>query len=114
MITDAKCRCNCRSQVQAVNVREQNSLEDLVMTPDGRGSRSYNGVPAGELPGARWRKSARSSAQGNCVELARLSGAGVAIRNSRHPEGPALVFTDAELDAFLAGVKDGDFDDLLR
>ena len=51
---------------------------------------------------------------GNCVELARLSGAEVAIRNSRHPEGPALVFTDAELDAFLGGVKDGDFDDLLR
>ena len=28
--------------------------------------------------------------------------------------GPALVFTDAELEAFLGGVKDGDFDDLLR
>ena len=83
------------------------------MTPDGQGSRSYNGVPARELPGARWRKSARSSAQGNCVELAKLSGAQVAIRNSRHPEGPALVFTGAELDAFLGGVKDGDFDNLL-
>jgi Domain of unknown function (DUF397) len=84
------------------------------MTPDGQGSRSYNGVPAGDLPGARWRKSGRSSAQGNCVELARLAGAEVAIRNSRHPQGPALIFTDAELDAFLEGVKDGDFDDLLR
>ena len=84
------------------------------MTSDGQGSRVYNGVPAGELSGARWRKSARSSAQGNCVELARLSGAEVAIRNSRHPQGPALIFTDAELDAFLGGVKDGDFDDLLR
>ena len=81
---------------------------------DGRGSGSYNGVPAGELTGARWRKSARSSAQGNCVELAKLPGAEVAIRNSRHPDGPALVFTDAELDAFLGGVKDGEFDDLLR
>jgi hypothetical protein len=87
------------------------------MTPDGRGSRastSYNGVPAGELAGARWRKSARSSAQGNCVELAQLPGQGVAVRNSRDPEGPALVFSDAELEAFLGGVKDGDFDDLLR
>jgi hypothetical protein len=83
------------------------------MTPDGQGSRSYNGVPAGDLPGARWRKSGRSSAQGNCVELARLSGSEVAIRNSRHPEGPALIFTGAELDAFIGGVKDGDFDDLL-
>ncbi len=83
------------------------------MTPDGQASRTYNGVSADHLPDARWRKSARSSAQGNCVELAQLSGAGVAIRNSRDPEGPALVFTDAELEAFLGGVKDGDFDDLL-
>ncbi len=84
------------------------------MSPDDGASKPYNGVPAGELPGARWRKSARSSAQGNCVELASLGIDGVAIRNSRHPEGPALVFTDAELDAFLGGVKDGEFDDLLR
>ena len=83
------------------------------MRSDGQGSRSYNGMPAGELAGARWRKSARSSAQGNCVELAKLAGAEVAIRNSRDPGGPALVFTDAELDAFLGGVKEGEFDDLL-
>jgi hypothetical protein len=89
-------------------------MEEPMMTSDGQGSRVYNGVPAGQLPGARWRKSARSSAQGNCVELAKLAGAEVAIRNSRHPQGPALVFTEAELDAFLEGVKDGDFDDLLR
>ena len=84
------------------------------MTPDGQGPRVHNGVSAGALPGARWRKSARSSAQGNCVELAKLSGAEVAMRNSRHPQGPALIFTAAELDAFLGGVKDGDFDDLLN
>jgi hypothetical protein len=96
------------------NTRKQDHTEESAMTPEGQGSRSDNGVPASDLPGARWRKSARSSAQGNCVELARLPGAGVAIRNSRHPGGPALVFTDAELDAFLEGVKDGDFDDLLR
>ncbi len=74
------------------------------MTPEGQASGSYNGVPAGDLPGAGWRKSGRSSAQGNCVELARLSGSQVAIRNSRHPSGPALVFTEAELDAFLERV----------
>ena len=84
------------------------------MSHDDGGSKLYNGVSAGEFAGVRWRKSVRSSAQGNCVELARLSGSEVAVRNSRHPEGPALVFTDAELDAFLGGVKDGDFDDLLR
>jgi hypothetical protein len=84
------------------------------MRPEGHASKSYNGMPAGELAGARWRKSGRSSAQGNCVEPATLPGGGVAVRNSRDPEGPALVFTDAELDAFVGGAKDGDFDDLLR
>ena len=87
------------------------------MMPDARSSKpypSYNGIPAGNLPEALWRKSARSSAEGNCVELALLPGDGVAVRNSRDPGGPALVFTDAELAAFLGGVKDGDFDDLLR
>jgi hypothetical protein len=73
----------------------------------------YNGMPASQLRGARWRKSVRSSAQGNCVETARLSNHEVAVRNSRHPEGPALIFNDAEVRAFLEGVKDGDFDDLL-
>jgi Domain of unknown function (DUF397) len=72
-----------------------------------------NGMPAGELRGAGWRKSGRSSAQGNCVETARLPGGQVAVRNSRHPEGPALIFTRAEVRAFLDGVKDGDFDDLV-
>jgi hypothetical protein len=92
--------------VQSADVREWDAQEELDMS-------SYNGMPAGELAGARWRKSARSSAQGNCIELAKLAGAEVAIRNSRHPQGPALIFTDAELDAFLGGVKDGEFDDLL-
>ena len=60
-----------------------------------------------------WRKSQRSNASGNCVEVARLpQGAGVAIRNSRDPEGPALVFTRDEIAAFVAGVRDGDFDDI--
>lgn len=66
------------------------------------------------LPQLKWRKARRSNASGNCVELARLPhGNGFAIRNSRHPEGPALVFTPAEMDAFVAGVRDGDFDDMV-
>jgi len=31
------------------------------------------------------------------------------VRNSRHPDGPALVFTAAEWDAFLSGARDGEF-----
>jgi Domain of unknown function (DUF397) len=74
---------------------------------------TYNGMPATSLHGVRWRKGSLSSGQGNCVETAELAGGGVAIRNSRDPEGPALVFTDAEIHAFLGSVKLGDFDDLL-
>jgi Domain of unknown function (DUF397) len=74
---------------------------------------THNGMPASELRSARWHKSGRSSAQGNCVETARLTDGQVAVRNSRHPSGPALIFTEAEARAFLEGVKDGDFDYLL-
>jgi hypothetical protein len=84
------------------------------MGRDVEGAGSYTVVLAGDLPGARWRKSGRSSAQGNCVEIAKVAGTEVAVRNSRHPDGPALVFSNAEVRAFLEGVKDGDFDDLLR
>ena len=53
-----------------------------------------NAVQA-SLPGdAAWRKSSYSSPSGNCVEAAKLTG-GVALRNSRFPDGPALVFASA-------------------
>lgn len=68
--------------------------------------------PAALLAGATWRKSNRSGAVGNCVELATLDSGEIAVRNSRDPNGSALIYTGAEMAAFLAGVKDGDFDDL--
>jgi uncharacterized protein DUF397 len=72
-----------------------------------------NGVSAAVLTGADWRKSAHSGAQGNCIEVAALTGGEIAVRNSRDPRGPALIYTKAELAAFVAGAKDGEFDDLL-
>ena len=61
-----------------------------------------------------WRKSSRSNSQGACVELAGLADGGVAIRNSRFPQGPALLSTRPEMRALIEGVKRGDFDHLLR
>ena len=75
--------------------------------------RFENGVPADRLSDAQWRKASYSNFQGNCVEVAQLSSGEVAMRNSRFPAGPALVYTRAEMAAFLAGAKDGEFDDVL-
>ncbi|MFD7924158.1 DUF397 domain-containing protein [Streptomyces sp. NPDC059740] len=72
-----------------------------------------NGARADAIEGAVWRKSARSNPSGNCVELAVLGDGGVAVRNSRFPGGPALVYTRDEITAFVLGAKDGDFDDMI-
>jgi len=61
----------------------------------------------------KWRKSTVSNPNGNCVELAALLDGSIGVRNSRDPEGPALIYTKAEVAAFLAGVKAGEFDDLI-
>jgi hypothetical protein len=51
-----------------------------------------------------WRKSSYSNPSGNCVEAAELEG-GVALRDSRFADGPALAFTSAAWDAFLRRVR---------
>lgn len=71
-----------------------------------------NGMLASELRGAVWRKSNYSNPNGNCVEMAELPDGTIAMRNSRHPGGLALVYTPAEITAFIRGVKDGQFDQL--
>jgi hypothetical protein len=73
-------------------------------------NRIRNGMRASELRDVRWVKSSRSGPTGgNCVEAAFLPDGAVAVRNSRHPDGPALVFTAAEWDAFIGGAADGEF-----
>ncbi|MFD5336286.1 DUF397 domain-containing protein [Streptomyces hawaiiensis] len=71
-----------------------------------------NGVPADRIEGALWIKSTASQGAGNCVEVAGLPDGRVAVRNSRHPSGPALVYTRQELAAFVTGARDGEFDGL--
>jgi hypothetical protein len=70
-----------------------------------------NGIPADQLR-VTWRESKWSNPSENCVEVAALPDGDVAVRNSRHPSGCALIYTRAEVRAFVAGVKDGEFDDL--
>ena len=74
---------------------------------------TYNGMLAAELGEVCWQKSWHSNPNGECVELAALPSGEIAMRNSRFPSGPILLYTQAEITAFLAGAKDGEFDHLL-
>lgn len=70
-----------------------------------------NGTPADQIE-AVWRKSRASNSTGACVEVAALPDGKVAVRNSRFPAGPALIYRRTEIAAFVAGAKNGEFDDL--
>ncbi|MDG4758782.1 DUF397 domain-containing protein [Micromonospora sp. WMMD710] len=58
-----------------------------------------------DLTGAAWRKSTRSGAQGNCVEVADNLRGVVAVRDSKDAQGPALTFTPAAWSAFVTLAK---------
>lgn len=67
------------------------------------------------LDRALWRKSSRSTASGNggnCVEVAALSDGRIAVRNSNDRSAGVVFFNRDEMAAFIAGVKDCEFDDL--
>ncbi len=66
-------------------------------------------APRAALAGATYRKSSRSSAAGNCVEVAGLPGGHHAVRDSKNPTGPTLMFTAAGWTAFTTGVQLGEF-----
>ncbi len=69
-----------------------------------------------DLANAEWRKSSLSDGSESCVEVATVAGSKegseyvIAVRNSDDPQGPALIFTPAEWDAFVSGVLAGEFD----
>jgi hypothetical protein len=72
-----------------------------------------NGVLADRISGVEWVKSSTSTPEGgNCVEFAALPDGSTAVRNSRYPAGPALVFTRSEIEAMITGAKQGEFDHL--
>lgn len=62
-----------------------------------------------DLTNAAWRKSSESGPwTDNCVEVA-FVGEAIALRDSKNPEGPVLLFTSDEWNAFVAGAKLGEF-----
>ena len=62
---------------------------------------------APELGNVVWKKSSRSSGNGQCVAWADL-GERVAVMDTKNPEGPALVFSPEAWRAFVDGIKSGD------
>jgi hypothetical protein len=77
-------------------------------------NRYRNGVSAVSIDGVEWIKSSASTTTGHCVELAALTNGNVAMRNSRDPQGPALVYSAAEIAAFITAAKSGGFDRLVE
>ncbi len=66
-------------------------------------------TPRPELSGAIWRKSTYSNNQGGeCIEIADDTNGLVPVRDSKDPQGPALVFTADAWTAFISAVKTGD------
>ncbi|GAA3417774.1 DUF397 domain-containing protein [Streptosporangium vulgare] len=57
-----------------------------------------------DLTKATWRKSSLSGGNGDCVEVADL-GDVVAVRDSKDPGGPQLVFTRGTWSAFVTRLK---------
>lgn len=57
-----------------------------------------------------WQKSTHSGNDNACIEVATLDGVRRAVRDSKNPTGPTLRLTPGEWAAFVAEVKDGEFD----
>jgi hypothetical protein len=73
-----------------------------------------NGTRAADLGPVTWRRPAGVAADEESVEFAVLDDGQVAVRNARDPEGPVLVYTPAEISAFVDGAKKGEFDDMVE
>ncbi|WP_406165057.1 DUF397 domain-containing protein [Streptomyces sp. NBC_00996] len=73
----------------------------------------YSGMPAVDLGTEGWQKPWSGTNGGSCVEAKRLPDGSVAFRQSRDPEGPALVYSRDEMTAFLRGAKSGQADFLI-
>src|SRR6266487_671615 len=76
------------------------------LTTGGRSERPHQG--------SSWIKSSLSFSNGNCVKVASLPDGEIGVRDSKDAAGPVLRFTSGEWDAFLGGVRSGEFDSFVR
>ncbi len=67
---------------------------------------------AADQPAVQWRTSSFSGDNGACVQVAALPDGTVAVRDSKTPDAGTLVFTRAEIRAWIQGAQAGEFDDL--
>ncbi|HYZ09444.1 MAG TPA: DUF397 domain-containing protein [Pseudonocardiaceae bacterium] len=63
-----------------------------------------------DLSGAQWQRGSQAAGEGDHLEIAFVEGH-IAMRNSADPDGPVLLFTPAEWEAFVLGARDGEFDE---
>jgi predicted secreted Zn-dependent protease len=62
-----------------------------------------------DFSGVAWRKSTRSTDQGECVEIAATETLRLA-RDSKNPDGPVLAFTSHTWNTFMNSIKAGTYD----
>lgn len=73
-----------------------------------------NGMRATDLGSVTWVKSRRSNPSGNCVQLAVVDRGRVAMRDSKDPTGPALVFDFGSVADWVRDLKAGQYDTFLE
>jgi hypothetical protein len=69
-------------------------------------------MPAPNLAGPAWRKSSFSGANGGtgCIEVAALSGGGIAVRDTKDRALPPHHHSVRAWSEFLAGIRAGEFE----
>ncbi|MFI8769429.1 DUF397 domain-containing protein [Streptomyces sp. NPDC053792] len=68
----------------------------------------HSTTPTNEAAGLAWKKSSYSGgAEGQCVEVADVSPQnGVAVRDSKNPDGPVIVVGTAAFSALVTSLQD--------
>lgn len=62
-----------------------------------------------DLTYAAWRKSTYSAQEGQCVEVADEFPGHLPVRDSKDPDGPALIFPTASWQSFVSALQAGEF-----